>query len=503
MVAGGKLLKINIADNVAIALEDISAGETLKIEGFSLTAREDTGRGHKIALSNIRESGNVIKYGSPIGHATGDIAAGEHIHTHNMKTNLKGLEEYTYKPLLNQTKATDRTGLAGSRLFMGYARENGQIGIRNEIWIINTVGCVNKTSENLAREANTRFSGQTEGIFAYTHPYGCSQLGEDHETTQKILAGLVKHPNAAGVLVLGLGCENNGVDEFKKVLGDYNPQRVKFLICQDVEDEMEEGLKLLGGLVDYAQKFIRQSCPVSKLVVGLKCGGSDAFSGITANPLVGEFSDLLIDCGGISILTEVPEMFGAETILMDRCVNEDIFNKTVTLINDFKKYFVGHDQVIYENPSPGNKEGGITTLEEKSLGCIQKGGTANVVDVLDYGEKVKWAGLNLLKGPGNDIVACTVLTAAGAHMILFTTGRGTPLGAPVPTLKISTNTPLYDRKKNWIDFDAGRLLTDENIDAVKREFFQFVLRIASGEIRTKNEEKGYREIAIFKDGITL
>ena len=503
MVTGGKLLKIHVADNVVVALEDISAGETQEIGGFVLTAKEDIDRGHKIALRNIATAEDIIKYGFPIGHATRDIAAGEYIHTHNIKTNLKGLEQYTYTPASKAADAMKPIEQAGHQQFMGYVREDGQIGIRNEIWIINTVGCVKKTSENLAKEANMKLVERTDGIFAYTHPYGCSQLGEDHKTTQKILAGLVNHPNAAGVLVLGLGCENNNIDEFKKVLGSYNPQRVKFLVCQDVEDEMGEGLKLLNELSGYAQKFIRQPCSVSKLVVGLKCGGSDAFSGITANPLVGAFSDMLIAYGGTGILTEVPEMFGAETILMDRCINKDIFNKTVTLINGFKEYFMRHNQEIYENPSPGNKKGGISTLEEKSLGCTQKGGTASVVDVLDYGERVTTAGLNLLKGPGNDIVACTALTTARAHIILFTTGRGTPLGAPVPTIKISTNTELYERKGNWIDFDAGRLLTGKSIEDMKRELFDVVLRIASGEIRAKNEENGYREIAIFKDGVTL
>jgi altronate hydrolase len=503
VVKSSKLLKIDARDNVAVALEDIAAGETLEIDGLRLTAKEDIDKGHKIACGDITEGEDIIKYDFPIGHATRNIAAGEYIHTHNIKTNLKGLEQYTYTPASKAANVMKPTELVVPQKFMGYVREDAQIGIRNEIWIVNTVGCVNKTSDSLAKEANKRFAECTDGIFAYTHPYGCSQLGEDHKTTQKILAGLVRHPNAAGVLVLGLGCENNNIAEFKKVLGDYNPQRVKFLVCQDVEDEMEEGLKLLDELADYAQKFTRQPCPVSRLVIGLKCGGSDAFSGITANPLSGVFSDMLIARGGTGILTEVPEMFGAETILMDRCINEDIFNKTVNLINEFKEYFMRYNQEIYENPSPGNRKGGISTLEEKSLGCTQKGGTANVVDVLDYGEKVTTAGLNLLKGPGNDIVACTALTTAGAHIILFTTGRGTPLGAPVPTIKISTNTQLYARKGNWIDFDAGRLLAGESMEDMKQEFFDFVLKIASGEIRTKNEENGYKEIAIFKDGVTL
>jgi len=497
MITGKKLIKIHERDNVAVALENITRDEVVYLGDISVTAMEDVEKGHKIAFKNISEGENIIKYGFPIGHAIRSISAGEYIHTHNIKTNLKGLLEYSYTPKLSIP------GVQQHKEFMGYIRENGEVGIRNEIWIVNTVGCVNKTAEFLAREANKKYHGKTDGIFAFPHPYGCSQLGDDHTTTQRILAGLVKHPNAAGVLVLGLGCENNNIPEFKKLLGDYDGKRVKFLSTQEVDDEIEEGLKLIGELVEHAAAFVREKCPVSKLVVGLKCGGSDAFSGITANPLVGVFSDMLIEHGGISVLTEVPEMFGAETIFMDRCVNKEVFDKTVFLINNFKEYFMKHNQEIYENPSPGNKKGGITTLEEKSLGCTQKGGTGNVVDVLDYGDRVHIPGLNLLKGPGNDIIASTALTAAGAHMVLFTTGRGTPLGAPVPTVKVATNTELSKRKKNWIDFNAGQLLEGKDMKTVSRDFFDFVLNVASGNINTKNEENGYREISIFKDGVIL
>lgn len=499
MLKSDKLIQIHESDNVAVALVPIAQGETVELGPYRVTAREDIDKGHKIAFKDISPGENVIKYGFPIGHATAPIAAGDYIHTHNMKTNLEGKLEYTYQP---QLSAISADGSAKAE-FMGYVRENGDIGIRNEIWIVNTVGCVNKTAEILAREANRMFAGRTDGIHAFVHPFGCSQLGDDHVMTQKILADMVKHPNAAGVLVLGLGCENNNIPEFKKMLGDYNEKRVKFMSTQEVSDEIEQGLQLIGELVAYAETFKRQPCPVSKLIVGLKCGGSDAFSGITANPLLGEFSDMLIARGGTSILTEVPEMFGAETILMNRCVNEDVFNKTVDLINNFKEYYIRHNQVVYENPSPGNKKGGISTLEEKSLGCTQKGGSGNVVDVLQYGDRVKTPGLNLLQGPGNDIVAVTALMAAGAHIILFTTGRGTPLGAPVPTVKVATNSDLASRKSGWIDFSAGQLLEGRDMPTVREEFFDFVLKVASGEVRTKNEINGYREISIFKDGVTL
>ncbi len=495
-----KALKIHPRDNVAVVLKDVEKCDSVSVEldGLVITAEGPVPSGHKIALTDILETDNIIKYGYPIGHATVNIKAGQHAHTHNIATNLGDLLEYTYKPELSKSEIN-----VIPDSFWGYERQDGKVGIRNEIWIVNTVGCVNKTSEMLASKANEKYKGLTDGVYAFPHPYGCSQIGEDQENTQKILAGMVRHPNAGGILVLGLGCENNNIEVFKKVLGQYDSNRVKFLVTQESEDEIEDGLRLVGELADYAGSFKRTLQPVSKLIVGLKCGGSDAFSGITANPLVGAFSDKLLSQGGTTILTEVPEMFGAETLLMNRCVNEEVFNNTVSLINDFKEYYIKHDQVIYDNPSPGNKKGGISTLEEKSLGCTQKGGTANVISVLNYGEQVRERGLNLLQGPGNDIVAVTTLMAAGAQLILFTTGRGTPIGAPVPTVKLSTNTALAERKKNWIDFDSGRILTGSTIGEVTEELFEFVVKLASGEVHTKNEENGYREIAIFKIGVTL
>ena len=454
---------INKLDNVEVNLDD----------------------GHKYAARDISCGENIIKYGNPIGHATQDIKKGEHVHTHNVKTNLSGNLEYSYNPVFFDIPKED-----ASRTFMGYVRENGEVGIRNDVWIVNTVGCVNKLSERIAAAT---------GAFAFPHPFGCSQLGEDQETTQKILRGMVNHPNAAGVLVLGLGCENNNIEVFKKVLGEYDERRVKFLNAQDVADDFAEGVKIVEELKAYAESFKREPVPVSKLRIGLKCGGSDGYSGISANPLVGRLSDKMSALGASTVLTEVPEIFGAEHLLMQRCESREVFERTVKLINDFKDYYARHNQVIYENPSPGNKQGGITTLEEKSLGCIQKGGLSKVVDVLDYGDTLRKSGLSLLNGPGNDIVAITNLMAAGVHIILFTTGRGTPVGSAVPTVKISTNKNLAEKKSGWIDFDAsptllGNPLTDE--------LFEYIIRVAEGE-KTKNEQYGYREISIFKDGVTL
>ncbi len=444
--------------------------------------------GHKYALCDIKKGENIIKYGSPIGHATEDIKKGEHVHTHNVKTNLSGNLSYTYNYRDYGIKQ-----VASDLCFEGYVRENGDVGIRNEIWIINTVGCVNKTAQILSEKTGARY---------FPHPFGCSQLGCDQKITQLILKGMVNHPNAAGVLVLGLGCENNNIKVFKEILGDYNEKRVKFLVCQDYEDEIEEGIKLINELKEYAKGFKREKINISKLRIGLKCGGSDGYSGISANPLVGSLSDRLISHGGSCILTEVPEMFGAEHLLMERCENREIFEKTVKLINDFKDYYTRHNQVIYENPSPGNKEGGITTLEEKSLGCVQKGGLGKVVDVLSYGDTISKNGLSLLNGPGNDIVAVTNLMASGVHMILFTTGRGTPLGSAVPTVKISTNKNLAQKKKNWIDFDASPVLTTTTMEDLTDSLLEYIIKVASGE-ETKNEINGYREISIFKDGVTL
>ncbi len=460
------MLTINKLDNVSVNLED----------------------GHKYALVDIKKGENVIKYGNPIGHATADIKKGEHVHSHNMKTNLSGNMEYEYTPEYTPIIPVDNNAT-----FMGYVRENGDVGIRNEVWIINTVGCVNKIAKKIAEKT---------GAYHFEHPFGCSQLGDDQSVTQLILKGLVNHPNAAGVLVLGLGCENNNIAEFKKVLGTWDEKRVRFLNAQDCEDDVAEGIKIINELKEYAATFKRTPVPVSKLRIGLKCGGSDGYSGITANPLVGSLSDKVISLGGTCVLTEVPEMFGAEHLLMKRCETKELFNKTVDLINNFKDYFTRHNQVIYENPSPGNKAGGITTLEEKSLGCVQKGGSSQVVDVLTYGDAVTKNGLSLLNGPGNDIVAITNLAAAGVHIILFTTGRGTPIGAPVPTVKVSTNRNLFDKKKNWIDFNASPLIEGVSMDALTDEFFEFLCEVASGK-ETKNEINGYREISIFKDGVVL
>lgn len=491
-----KCIQIHPDDNVAVALHPVAKGEEIELGGVRVTAAEDIPQGHKLALRPIAEGENIVKYGFPIGHATCAIEPGSWVHVHNTKTNLSEEGEYSYHP--KECALAPRE----TETFLGFVRDDGRAAVRNEIWIIPTVGCVNGVAQKLCRDNAHLVKGSIEGLYAFTHPFGCSQMGDDHAQTRKLLAALVRHPNAAGVLVLSLGCENLTHEQFLEELGEYDPNRVKFLTCQDVEDEFEAGAKLLEELAEYAGKFERRPVPVSELVIGMKCGGSDGLSGITANPTVGAFSDLLISEGGSTVLTEVPEMFGAESILMDRCTNREVFDKAVKMITDFKHYFTAHGQVVYENPSPGNKKGGITTLEDKSCGCVQKGGSAPVADVIGYGDAVVTKGLNMLSGPGNDLVSATALTAAGAHIILFTTGRGTPFGAPAPTIKIATNTPLFERKPGWLDFNAGPVADGESIPDAGRRLFEKVVAVASGE-QTRSEEHGYREISIFKDGVVL
>lgn len=457
-------LKIHESDNVAV----------------------ETATGFKEALRDIKKGESVIKYGLPIGYATMDISKGDRVHTNNMKTGLTEYIEYEFRGAMKQQPVIEC-----EYTFMGYPRADGKVGIRNDIWIIPTVGCVNKVAEKLAAEC---------GCFALTHPYGCSQLGDDHEITRLTLAGLAHNPNAGGVLILALGCKNNTIEKFKPLVADCDSDRIRYLVCQDKGDEIAEGKRLISELQNRTSHDVRKSFPLSKLTVGLKCGGSDGYSGITANPLVGRFSDFLTSVGGSVVLTEVPEMFGAETLLMERAVSRQVFDDIVELINNYKEYFVRHGQTVYENPSPGNLDGGITTLEDKSLGCTQKSGSSPVVGVLGYGDRVDSRGLWLLDGPGNDMVAITNLTAAGCNLILFTTGRGTPLGAPVPTLKISSNSALAKNKPGWIDFDASSVLYgDHEIDVC---FLEKVISVASGEM-TRNELNGYREISIFKDGVVL
>ncbi len=494
-------LKINDNDNVVVALNTLPAGTSISVGAKTVTALEEIPAGHKMAICDIPEGGEVIKYGYRIGNAKEAIKEGGWIHTHNVKTALGDLLEYSYNPTPVEEKQTEDV------TFMGFNRPDGKVGVRNEIWVIPTVGCVNNVATAIAKQANQWLKSEygestVEEVIAFPHPYGCSQMGDDQEHTRAILADLINHPNAGGVLVLGLGCENSNIDVLKPYIGDYDENRVKFLVSQEVDDEISEAVEIIKGLVGYASKFKREPISVSKLVIGMKCGGSDGLSGITANPLVGRFSDLLISKGGTTILTEVPEMFGAETILMNRCANEELFHKTVDLINDFKNYFKSHNQTIYENPSPGNKKGGISTLEDKSLGCTQKSGSALVKGVLAYGETVKTPGLNLLSAPGNDLVAATALAAAGAHIVLFTTGRGTPFASPVPTMKISTNSRLAGKKSNWIDFNAGVLVEDSTMAEETERLFNYVVEVASGK-QVCSEAAGFHDMAIFKQGVTL
>lgn len=492
-------IKINPVDSVVVCLRPFKQGETINVNGKKIQVLQDTPAGHKVLINNAAKGENIIKYGYPIGHATEALKAGQWVNENNLKTNLSGTLTYEYHPVNDSLDIKK-----DNHTFKGYVRKNGEVGVRNEIWVVPTVGCVNGIAERLVDmlKKETNLEG-IDAIHAWHHNYGCSQLSEDHENTRKVLRDIVLHPNAGAVLVVGLGCENNQPDKFEELLGDYDKDRIKFMVVQKVEgDETEEGMKILRSLYAIAKDDKRTDCPLSELRIGLKCGGSDGFSGITGNPLVGELSDFIVAQGGTSILTEVPEMFGAETILMNRCKTEKLFNETVNLINNFKEYFLSHGEPVGENPSPGNKAGGISTLEDKALGCTQKCGKAPVSGVLGYGDRLKVKGLNLLSAPGNDLVASTALAAAGCQIVLFTTGRGTPFGTFIPTMKISTNSHLYNNKRNWIDFNAGELVEGTDMPTLVDKFIDKVVAVASGEA-TCNEKNGYREISIFKNGVTL
>ena len=494
-----KYLKINPADNVVVAITDLKAGEVIKEGNIEIILKEDVPAGHKVTLKDFSEGENVIKYGYPIGHVRFQVEAGRWINENQIQTNLAGLLEYSYNPVKVELDIPKK-----DLTFKGYRRKNGEVGIRNEVWIIPTVGCVNGIVNQLAANLRKETNGEgVDAIVAFPHNYGCSQLGDDHENTKKILRDMVKHPNAGAVLVVGLGCENNQPEVFREFIGEYDEERVKFMISQKVEgDEVEAGMKILREIYAKAKEDKREDVPLSELRVGLKCGGSDGFSGITANPLLGMFSDFLVAQGGTSVLTEVPEMFGAETILMDRCRTKELFDQTVSLINDFKEYFLSHGEPVGENPSPGNKAGGISTLEDKALGCTQKCGKAYVDGVMAYGDRLQVKGLNLLSAPGNDLVASTALASCGCHIVLFTTGRGTPFGTFVPTMKISTNSNLAKNKPTWIDFNAGVIVENEPMEKTCERFIEYIIRVASGE-QVNNEKKDYREISIFKNGVTL
>jgi len=501
IASGPAALRIDERDNVAVALRLINAGDRIEVAGEPLVARQEIPAGHKIALTSFEPEQTVTKYGVPIGLAMSPIQRGDWLHSHNLKTALSGLLDYRYTP--NPTPPLPAS-LYPLPAFRGYRRPTGRVGTRNELWVLNTVGCVNHAAERIAKQAAERFAGRIDGVHAFAHPYGCSQLGDDLRNTQRVLAGLLRHPNAGAVLILGLGCENNQLDQLMALAGPIDRERVAFFNTQDVIDELEEGTGAVARLVERMSADQRTECPASDLVLGHKCGGSDGFSGISANPLLGRIADRLTAFGGTVLLTEVPEMFGAEQLLMNRAVSEPVFRDIVSMVNDFKDYFIRHNQPVYENPSPGNKAGGLTTLEEKSLGAIQKGGRASVSRVLRYGEPVTEHGLSLLESPGNDGVSSTAMVVSGATVLLFTTGRGTPLGFPVPTIKVSSNSEIAAKKPHWIDFNAGGLLDGSaTMPQLEDDLFAMVLAVASGERLANNETNDYREIAIWKDGVTL
>ena len=497
MIPVTDVLRVHPRDNVLVALRDLQPGETVRLPSDELVVKSVVPRGHKLAAGGIDAGAAVRKYGWPIGLATRDIASGEHVHTHNLATALRAHEDYVYTP----AAIAALSGPGDSRTFLGYPRRNGRVGTRNEIWVLCTVGCVARTAARIAQLAGEKLKDRVDGVYALTHPFGCSQLGDDLMHTRQILASLAAHPNAGGVLVVGLGCENNQLQALLDA-ANLDPSRIRSYNAQAVDDEVAEGVRAVEELAEFLQQDARVPRPLSDLVVGLKCGGSDAFSGLTANPLVGRISTLLANAGGTSILSEIPEVFGAEQMLMTRAVDAAVFDEAAQLINDFKDYFTAAGQRVSDNPSPGNQAGGITTLEEKSLGAVQKSGDAPLTQVLRYGERIRLPGLALLESPGNDAVSSTALVAAGATVLLFTTGRGTPLGFPAPTLKIASTSALAQAKPRWIDFDAGSLLTGAGMDDLAHSLLDLVIATASGR-PTCAERNGEREVAIWKTGVTL
>lgn len=486
-------------DHVAVALRDLAAQETLALGDHSIVTLEPIPRGHKVAIRAAAAGESIRKYGWPIGRATAAVAVGSHVHSHNLETLLLGTDHYEFRAAAAASPATQ---VAGQGSFLGYRRANGKVGTRNEIWILCTVGCVGRTAERIARMAAEKYAGRVDNVVAFPHQFGCSQLGGDLDRTRRLIAGLARHPNAGGVLILGLGCESNQLGQLLSEVPEAERARIRYFAAQAIEDETEAGLQAVAELVALAERDQRVPCGLDDLVVGLKCGGSDGFSGITANPLVGRIADRVIAAGGTAVLTEIPEIFGAERLLMARAASREVFDGIADIVNDFKEYFLRNNQPVHENPSPGNLAGGITTLEEKSLGAVQKGGHATVTQVLRYGERTMQPGLTLLEAPGNDGVSSTALVAAGATVLLFTTGRGTPLGFPVPTLKISSNSALAERKPHWIDFDAGKALGAADPEAITDEFLRLIVDTASGR-PARNEINDEREIAIWKDGVTL
>ena len=494
------LIVMHSTDSVAIATRELKTGETAQVGDITLVVKEAIPMGHKVAIRDMAADTDVIRYGESIGHATRPIGAGEWVHVHNIFTNLEKDLTYTYAPLEMESAGSE----AKQPTFQGYRRGDGRVGIRNELWIIPTVFCVNGPAQELADRINARYpvGPGFDGAFALTHANGCSQVGQDLLYTQKTLASLVHHPNAGGVLILGLGCESNCLESFLPLVGDVDPERVKVLNCQDVDDELAEGTSLLESLYAAISADRRSLCRAGDLTVAVNCGGSDAFSGITANPLVGKITDRLTDYGGTVLMTEVPEMFGAEHLLMRRAENRAVFDAIVTMVKDYKAYFDRYGEEIYKSPVPGNIAGGISTLEEKSLGCTQKGGQTIVRDVLPYGERLRKNGFNLLIGPGNDLAGITAQEAAGCVMTLFTTGRGTPAGFATPLIRLASNSRVASRKARWFDYNAGTLMEGKSMDEAADEIFNLILQVAGGEIKTRSEVSGYRQIGFLRDGVT-
>jgi len=534
-----KLIKVHPSDNVAVALVNLKAGEVVTFEGQDIKVVSDVKAKHKIALTDLQSGDKIIMYGVLVGKANTPIMLGDVLTINNVKHESAKV-----------TQKTDTTGWSApnvdkwkDKTFMGYHREDGQVGTANTWLFFPLVFCENRNIELLKdifeKELLTQKSNshrmllrslvnegdgntavepeQTTNVFDnievkfITHPGGCGGIRQDSESLARLLAGYVKNPNVAGATVLSLGCQNLQIDIFNKALEAISPNNKKPVLMYEqqqmgtVDEMLTAIIKNSFEAIKEANKIERQPAPLSKLKVGLECGGSDGFSGISANPTLGYTSDMLVALGGTAILAEFPELCGVEQELVNRCVEEDKANKFLGLMQAFEKSVVDAGSGFDMNPSPGNIKDGLITDAMKSAGAAKKGGTSPVVDVLDYGEYVTNPGLNLLCTPGNDVESTTAMVGSGANIVLFTTGLGTPTGNPItPVIKVSSNSELAAKMSDIIDVDTGDVIKGEKtIEEMAETMLQYIIDVASGTIKSKASILNQDDFIPWKRGVSL
>jgi altronate hydrolase len=500
-------VRLHPADDVAIAIRDLAVGTRIEAEG--VTTRELVPAGHKVSTRRIEIGAPVHRYAQVIGFASQPIDAGEHVHSHNLAMG-EVVVDHDHASAYAPTTAVDVPAT-----FMGIRRTDGRVATRNYVAVIATVNCSATAARAIADEI--RSSGvlasypNVDGVVALTHGSGCGMdgSGEGIDVLRRTIAGYATHPNIAGVLLVGLGCEANGLGALLTTRRLDEGPRLAALNIQDVGGTrrcIDAGVERLVAMLPAADDVRREPVPASQLMIGLQCGGSDGYSGITANPALGAAVDLLVRHGGTAILSETPEIYGAEHLLTRRAVSRDVGRKIVHHIDWWRDYTTRNHGEMDNNPSPGNKAGGLTTILEKSLGAVAKGGTTGLMDVYGYAEQVTTSGLVFMDTPGFDPVSVTGQVAGGANMVAFTTGRGSAYGCiPAPSIKLSTNTALYERQRDDIDINCGRLLDEQvSVAELGRQIFDELLRVASGAA-TKSEMLGYghNEFAPWMIGATM